>query len=155
MSLLTTLKGLPLSYSKDLQEDKEPVFDSFDNLLICLEVIKGIIKGIKINKKEMLNACKQGNLMATDLAEWIVLNLNVSFREAYKITTQIVKMAEKNNCQINDLKPKDLKSLNLKLRNKIHDFLKIENSIKYKKSFGSTAPIEVRKAIKKAKKEIY
>jgi len=154
-SLLTILKGLPLTYSKDLQEDKEPVFDSFDNLLICLEVIKGVVRGIKINKKKMLNACKQGNLMATDLAEWIVLNLNVSFREAYKITTQIVKRAEKNNCQINDLQIDDLKPLDLKLRKKIYDFLKIENSIKYKKSFGSTAPIEVKRAIKKAKKEIY
>ena len=154
-SLLTTLKSLPLTYSKDLQEDKEPVFDSFDNLLICLEVIKGVVRGMKINKKEMLNACKKGNLMATDLAEWIVLNLNVSFREAYKTTTLIVKKAEKNNCQINDLKIEDLKPLDLKLRKKIYDFLKIENSIKYKKSFGSTAPTEVKRAIKKAKKEIY
>jgi len=154
-SLLTTLKSLPLTYSKDLQEDKEPVFDSFDNLLICLEVIKGVVRGMKINKKEMLNACKKGNLMATDLAEWIVLNLNVSFREAYKTTALIVKKAEKNNCQINDLKIEDLKPLDLKLRKKIYDFLKIENSIKYKKSFGSTSPTEVKRAIKKAKKEIY
>ena len=108
ISLLTTIKGLPLTYSKDLQEDKEPVFDSFDNLLLSIEVANGIVNGFKINKNEMLNACKKGNLMATDLADWIVINYNIPFRESYKITAKIINIANKKNYQINDLSENDL-----------------------------------------------
>jgi len=154
INLLTTLKGLPLTYSKDLQEDKEPVFDSFDSLLISIKVLKGVIKGIKIRKKEMLNACNQGNLMATDLAEWFVSNLKISFRLAYKITTKIIKVAEKNNCQINNLKVEQLNFIDSNFRQKIKEFLKLENSVKCKTSFGGTAPQEIKKAIQKAKKDL-
>ena len=154
INLLTTLKGLPLTYSKDLQEDKEPVFDSFDSLLISIKVLKGVIKGIKIRKKEMLNACNQGNLMATDLAEWFVSNLKISFRLAYKITAKIIKVAEKNNCQINNLKVEQLNFIDSNFRQKIKEFLKLENSVKCKTSFGGTAPQEIKKAIQKAKKDL-
>ena len=155
ISLLTTIKGQPLTYSKDLQEDKEPVFDSFDNLLLSIEVTNGIVNGFKINKNEMLNACKKGNLMATDLADWIVINYNIPFRESYKITAKIINIANKKNYQINDLSENDLNVMGNDSGRKIKKFLKIENSINYKKSIGSTSPKEIRKAIQVAKKELY
>ena len=155
ISLLTTIKGLPLTYSKDLQEDKEPVFDSFDNLLLSIEVANGIVNGFKINKNEMLNACKKGNLMATDLADWIVINYNIPFRESYKITAKIINIENKKNYQINDLSENDLNVMGNDSGRKIKKFLKIENSINYKKSIGSTSPKEIRKAIQVAKKELY
>ena len=155
ISLLTTVKGLPLTYSKDLQEDKEPVFDSYDNLVLIIEVANGIIKGVKINKNEMLKACNKGNLMATDLADWLVINYNVSFRKAYKMIGKIISIANKKNCQINDLTIAELNIIGNDSGAKIKKFLKIENSINYKKSLGSTSPKEVKKAIQIAKKELY
>ena len=155
INLLTTLKGLPLSYNKDLQEDKEPVFDSFDNLLISIKVLKEIIKGMEVRKKEMLDACNKGNLIATDLAEWIVINLKVPFRTAYKITAKIIKIAKKNNCQINALKVEQLNFLDTNSKTKIEKFLKQKDLINNKNSFGGTAPQIVKKAIQKAKRNLY
>ena len=155
INLFTTVKGLPLTYSKDLQEDKEPVFDSFDNLELLLEVTNGIIKGMKINKKEMFNACKKGNLMATDLADWIVINHDIPFRKAYKLVAKIVDKANKNNCQIDELTANDLNIIEKNSGKEIKEFLKLEKSIFYKKSYGSTAPNQVKKAIQLAKKELY
>jgi len=155
ISLLTTVKGLPLTYNKDLQEDKEPVFDTYDNLVLIIEVANGIIKGVKINKNEMLKACNKGNLMATDLADWLVINYNVSFRKAYKMIGKIISIANKKNCQINDLTITELNIISNDSGAKIKKFLKIDNSINYKKSLGSTSPKEVKKAIQIAKKELY
>ena len=155
ISLLTTVKGLPLTYSKDLQEDKEPVFDSYDNLVLIIEVANGIIKGVKINKNEMLKACNKGNLMATDLADWLVINYNVSFRKAYKMIGKVISIANKKNYQINDLTIAELNIISNDSGAKIKKFLKIDNSINYKKSLGSTSPKEVKKAIQIAKKELY
>jgi len=155
ISLLTTVKGLPLTYNKDLQEDKEPVFDSYDNLVLIIEVANGIIKGVKINKNEMLKACNKGNLMATDLADWLVINYNVSFRKAYKMIGKVISIANKKNYQINDLTIAELNIIGNDSGAKIKKFLKIDNSINYKKSLGSTSPKEVKKAIQIAKKELY
>ena len=155
ISLLTTVKGLPLTYNKDLQEDKEPVFDTYDNLVLIIEVANGIIKGVKINKNEMLKACNKGNLMATDLADWLVINYNVSFRKAYKMIGKVISIANKKNYQINDLTIAELNIIGNDSGAKIKKFLKIDNSINYKKSLGSTSPKEVKKAIQIAKKELY
>jgi len=155
LSLLTTIKGLPLTYSKDLQEDKEPVFDSYDNLLLVLEVSNGIINGFKINKDNMLKECSKNNLMATDLADWIVINYNLTFRKAYKIITKIINIANKKKCQINDLTFSELNIIGNDSGKKIKKFLKIDNSINYKKSIGSTSPKDVKKNIQIAKKELY
>ena len=95
VSMLTIVKGLPLSYFKDLQDDKELVFNSFDNLKNCLLIFDEILKGLIINKQEMLNAASKGYTTATDLADGMVKNLNITFRESYKITSKIVNLAEK------------------------------------------------------------
>ena len=155
INLLTTLKGLPLTYNKDLQEDKIPVFDSFDNLFISIKVFQGIIKGMNVRKKEMLDACNKGNLIATDLAEWMVVNLKITFRSSYKIVAKIIKIAEKNNCQINDLKTEQLSFIETNFRKKIEKFLKQKNLINNKNSFGGTAPQKVKKAIQKANKDLF
>ena len=154
ISLLSIVKGLPLTYSKDLQEDKEPVFDSYDNLITSIDVIDGIFKGLKINKEKMKNACNNSNLMATDLADWLVMNYKISFRKAYKMIAKLVKIADKKNCQINDLTDIELNIIGNDSGLKIKKFLKIDNSINLKKSLGSTSPKEIRKAIASAKKDL-
>ena len=154
ISLLSIVKGLPLTYSKDLQEDKEPVFDSYDNLITSIDVIDGIFKGLKINKEKMKNACNNSNLMATDLADWLVMNYKISFRKAYKMIAKLVKIADKKNCQINDLTDIELNLIGNDSGLKIKKFLKIDNSINLKKSLGSTSPKEIRKAIASAKKDL-
>ena len=103
----------------------------------------------------MLKACNKGNLMATDLADWLVINYNVSFRKAYRMIGKIISIANKKNCQINDLTIAELNIIGNDSGAKIKKFLKIDNSINYKKSLGSTSPKEVKKAIQIAKKELY
>ena len=110
---------------------------------------------ISNNKSEMLNACKNGNLMATDLADWLVINYNVPFRKAYKMIAKIIGIANKKNCQINDLNISELNLIGNDSGKKIKKFLKIESSINYKKSLGSTSPTEVKKAIQNAKRELF
>ena len=154
VNLLSNLKGLPLTYSKDLQEDKEPVFDSFDNLLISLKVFKEVLNNMKINKNNMEDACNKGNLIATDLAEFIVLNSKIAFRDAYKIIAKMVKISEKNNCELSSIEFSKLNFIDKNLKEKMKIFLKQKNNTNNKKSYGSTSSYEVKKNIQKAKREI-
>ena len=117
MSLLVVLKGLPLSYSKDLQEDKEGLFDSFDSLYICIKACIGMISDVTINKEKMLEASKQGHTTATDLADWLVKELKIPFRKSHEISGRIVKLAEKNNCLLNELPLDSFKSIEKKINN--------------------------------------
>ena len=110
---------------------------------------------MNVRKKEMLDACNKGNMIATDLAEWMVVNLKITFRSSYKIVAKIIKIAEKNNCQINDLKTEQLSFIETNFRKKIEKFLKQKNLINYKNSFGGTAPQKVKKAIQKANKDLF
>ena len=89
-SILTVMKALPLSYSKDMQEDKKITFETYDNLNLCIETMNEVVKHLQINKKSMENAALIGYTLATDLTEWLVKNLNLSFRDAHSLTGQIV-----------------------------------------------------------------
>ena len=152
VNLTTLLKGLPLAYSKDLQEDKEPVFDSSKNVKNCLLNMIGIIKSLKINKNKMLKALQKGFPTATDLADYLVTYLNIAFRDAHKITGKIILLAEKQNCSLDELSLEDLKSIEPKIDSNIMKSISINSSILKKTSFGGTSPRLVLKAISDAKR---
>ena len=154
VSLLTTLKGLPMAYSKDLQEDKEPVFDSFDNMEIITVVMTQMIDELIINKKNMLVASKNGFSTATDLADWFVKNIDLPFRDAHHLAGKIVLLAEKKKCQLNELKLIEMQKFEPRINDTIFDYLSVSHSVNQKKSYGGTSFIQVKKAITRAKKKI-
>ena len=154
ISMLTIVKGLPLSYFKDLQDDKELIFKSFDTLKNSLLIFDEVLKGLIINKSEMLKAASKGYTTATDLADNIVKNLNVSFRDSYNITSKIVNLAEKLNLPFEDLTLEQLKSVDKRLNNEILQLAKLKNSVNSKKSYGGTSFENINKMINKLKKEI-
>ena len=154
ISMLTIVKGLPLSYFKDLQDDKELVFKSFDTLKNSLLIFDEVLKGLIINKREMLKAASKGYTTATDLADNIVKNLNVSFRDSYKITSKIVNLTEKLKLPFEDLTLEQLKSVDKRLNNEILNITKLKTSVNSKKSYGGTSFENINKMINKLKKEI-
>ena len=152
-SMLTILKGLPLSYFKDLQDDKELVFNSFDQIKNSILILIEILKNFSPNKKRMYELANIGYTTSTDLADYIVKYYNFSFRKAYQITSKIVNYAESKNIKLNELTLKELKKIEPKLNEDILKVFNLENSIKSKKSYGGTSFENVKKMIKKYKKE--
>ena len=152
MSMLTILKGLPLSYFKDLQDDKEIVFKSKDILINSLRVFDQILKNLYPNKKRMLELASSGYMTATDLADHLVREHSMSFRKAYKKTAEIVNFAEKKNKQLNELTLNEFRKFEPKLTNDVFNVLNLEYSIKSKKSYGGTSFDNVKKMILKYKK---
>ncbi len=152
INLINLLKGLPLAYSKDLQEDKEPVFDSSENIKNCLLNMIGIIKSLKIKKNKMLKALQKGFPTATDLADYLVTYLNIPFRDAHKITGKIILLAEKKDCSLDELSLEDLRSIEPRIDSNIIKSISISSSILKKTSFGGTSPRLVLKAISEAKR---
>tara|TARA_B100000989_G_scaffold282047_1_gene246776 strand:+ start:4279 stop:5673 length:1395 start_codon:yes stop_codon:yes gene_type:complete len=153
-SLLITLKGLPMGYSKDLQEDKEPIFDSYETVELILMVLIEMIKNIKINKNKMLKSAEKGFSTATDLADWLVKKLNYPFRKSHHLTGKIVLMAEEKNCKIVELKLNDLKKIVPDITKEVFKYITIDASVKNKKSFGGTSFEQVQKAINNAKNNL-
>ena len=153
-AMLTILKGLPLSYFKDLQDDKELVFKSFDQIKYSLQILNEILKNFSVDKKRMYELANEGYTTATDLADYIVKDLNLPFRKAYEITSKIVNYAEKNKKRFDELNIKDIKKIEPRLKDEILDLINLKNSIKSKKSYGGTAFENIKKMIKKYKKEI-
>ena len=154
ISMLTIVKGLPLSYFKDLQDDKELVFNSFDTLKNSLLIFDEVLKGLIINKPEMFKAASKGYITATDLADNMVKNLKITFRESYKITSKIVNLAEKLNLSLEDINLDQVKSIDKRLNNEILEQAKLKNSVNSKKSYGGTSFENIKKMINKLKKEI-
>lgn len=124
--LMTILKGLPLAYNKDLQEDKEPVFDSFDTLSLCLQAMKGMLESAKFNTDAMLSSAEMGYTTATALADWLVMNLNLPFRDAHHVTGAIVKMAENKGCKLDELDLADMQAINDKITDEIFSVLSVK-----------------------------
>ncbi len=154
ISMLTIVKGLPLSYFKDLQDDKELVFNSFDTLKNSLLIFDEVLKGLIVNKAQMLNAASKGYITATDLADSMVKNLNITFRESYKITSRIVNFAERLNLSLEDINLDQMKDIDKRLNNEILEQTKLKNSVNSKKSYGGTSFENIKKMINKLKKEI-
>ena len=153
-SMLTILKGLPLSYFKDLQDDKKIIFETFDTLKNCIMVMNEVLTNLTINKKRMLELTDIGNITATDLADYFVKQLNYSFRKSYDITAKIVNYCEKNKKKLKDLKLSDFKKIDKKINDSIYDVFDIYNSVKSKKSYGGTSFNNIKKMIKNYKKEL-
>ena len=146
------LKGLPLAYSKDMQEDKEPFFDAIDNLKLCLSVSEGLIKEISFNVEEMKKKMAElGYITATDIADWLVKECNIPFRDAHSITGRVVKYAEKNNLTLDEVSINEFKKIDKRITNNILKVLTLQNSLESRNSYGGTAPKLVKKALKKAK----
>ncbi len=153
-SLLIALKGLPLAYSKDMQEDKEPVFDAHDTIVISLCVMTEMIGSMYVNKEKMYQATTIGFLTATDLADWLVKKLGFSFRKSHSISGKIVKIAEVKKCELQDLTLADMQSVEPKITADIYDILTIDSSVNSKTSFGGTAFKNVKGAIKLAEDDV-
>merc|ERR1711966_408910 len=132
-SMLTILKGLPLSYFKDLQDDKEIVFKSYDTLINCLKILDEILKNTSPNKKKMLELANEGYMTATDLADYFVKNHSMTFRDAYQKTALIVNYAEKKRKKLNELTIEELKKTESKLTKDVLKVFNLENSVNSKK----------------------
>ena len=150
-SMMTILKGLPLSYFKDLQDDKKIVFDTFDNLIDSIKVLNEVLKNFSVNKIEMLNLAKRGHITATDLADYLVKNLNYPFRKSYQITAKIVNYCEKNKKNLSDLSYKELKVMEPNIKQDVIKIFDLYNSVNSKKSYAGTSFENVKKMIKKYK----
>lgn len=152
LSLMTVLKGLPMTYGKDMQEDKEPIFDTARTIQMCIVNMDGMIKGLQPIPNNMIQALQKGFPTATDLADYLVINLDIPFRDAHHLTGRIVLLAEEKDCTLESLSLKDIQKIIPKADNKILDVLKIQNSVSSRNSYGGTAPKNVLKAAREAKK---
>ena len=152
-SMLTILKGLPLSYFKDLQDDKEVVFKSNDTLINCLKIFDEILKNSSANKKQMHELANSGYITATDLADYLVKNHSMSFRKAYQKTAAVVNLAEKKKKKLNELSLEELKKIEPKLNDNVLKVFDLKNSINSKKSYGGTSFDNIKKMIMKYKKQ--
>ena len=152
-AMLTTMKGLPLSYYKDMQEDKALVFNSYDTLLESIVITNELIKSLKPNKERMLALSNEGYTTATDFADYLVQNNNLSFREAYKISAKLVNYAEKNKKQLNQLNFYEVKKMKNDLDNNVMKVFNVRNSVNLKTSYGGTSIKNIKKMISKLKKE--
>ena len=154
VGLITVMKGLPLAYSKDMQEDKEQVFDAADSLNLALCAMEGMIKDLTANKDSLEFAAKSGFSTATDLADWLVRVLNLPFREAHHITGELVGLAEQLKCDLSEIKLKEMQRIHSGITEDVFTVLSIENSVKSRSSYGGTSPEEVQFQIDRWKKEL-
>jgi argininosuccinate lyase len=150
-SLFVTMKGLPLAYSKDMQEDKEPLFDSAETIIICLRVLDGIVNDITFNTKKMRQMAGEGYSNATDFADYLVQKLNIPFRDAHHITGRVVAVAIQKELKIEELSLVELQQIKPEIEQDIFDFIKIENVVARRNSFGGTGFEQVKKQIEFAK----
>ena len=148
-SMLTILKGLPMSYFKDLQDDKKLVFSSYDNIINSLKILNEVMTNLSPNKKNMLTLAEKGYILATDLADYLTKNHSISFREAYDLTATIVNYAEKNQKNLNELTLDELKKFDSNFNKEVLKIFNLKNSINSKKSFGGTAFSYIKKMIEK------
>jgi argininosuccinate lyase len=154
VSLFTVMKGLPLAYSKDMQEDKEQVFDAADSLMLSLAAMTGMVSDMSANRAALEAAAASGFSTATDLADWLVRELGLPFRDAHHVTGSLVALAEKKGCDLPDLTLDDMRSVHAAINEGVFDFLGVHNSVASRTSYGGTAPSEVRKQITRWKEII-
>jgi len=150
VSLLTLMKGQPLAYNKDNQEDKEPLFDTVDTLIQTLRIYADMISGIKVNPDAMRNATLQGFATATDLADYLVKK-GLPFRDAHEVVAQTVKYAEDRNCDLSDIELAELQKFSALIETDVYQLLTLEGSLSSRNHIGGTAPQQVSAAIKTAR----
>jgi argininosuccinate lyase len=146
-SLMVTMKGLPLAYSKDMQDDKEPVFEAFDLLSLCLSAMTGMVSTMTFRTDRLRAFADFGFATATDLADWLVCKRDVPFREAHHITGRAVKLAEERGCGLADLSLADLQAIDARIGEDVFSVLSVHASVASRTSHGGTAPVKVREAI--------
>jgi argininosuccinate lyase len=144
VALFTVMKGLALTYSKDMQEDKEQVFDAADTLMLALAAMTGMVGDMTANRDTLKTAAASGFSTATDLADWLVRALGLPFREAHHVTGALVAMAEGKHCDLPDLTLADMQTVHPGIRAEVFDVLGVENSVRSRMSYGGTAPDQVR-----------
>mgnify|MGYP005989011429 FL=1 len=147
VGLMMVMKGLPLAYSKDMQEDKEQVFDAADSLMLALAAMQGMVKDMSANCDSLEIAAGSGFSTATDLADWLVRALNMPFRDAHHVTGTLVAMAESRGCDLPDLTLEDMQTVHEHITVDVFDVLGVHNSVASRMSYGGTAPTQVRAQI--------
>ncbi len=154
VALFTVMKGLPLTYSKDMQEDKEQVFDAADTLMLSLAAMTGMVSDMTAQKDALKTAAASGFSTATDLADWLVRALGLPFREAHHITGRLVALAEAKGCDLPDLTLAEMQSAHASITQEVYSVLGVENSVRSRQSYGGTAPDQVRAQIARWKKAL-
>lgn len=151
VSLLTVMKGLPLAYSKDMQEDKEPVFDAAKHSILAVQVMEGMMRDMTFHKEAMHHAAGRGFSTATDLADWLVRELQLPFRKAHHVVGKIVALAEEKCCTLDALTLSEMQGVEAGITEAVFSVLSVEHSVASRGSYGGTAPHNVRAAITEAK----
>ncbi|MEY4870980.1 MAG: argininosuccinate lyase [Pseudomonadota bacterium] len=147
VALFTIMKGLALTYSKDMQEDKEQVFDAADTLMLALAAMTGMVTDMTANREVLKTAAASGFSTATDLADWLVRELGLPFRDAHHVTGTLVALAEQQGCDLPDLTLAQMQGVHAGIRADVFDVLGVENSVRSRVSYGGTAPAQVRAQI--------
>jgi len=150
-NLMTVLKGLPMTYGKDMQEDKEPLFDTVKTIKYCVVVMEGMISRLEAVPDKMMEALQKGFPTATDFADYLVTNLEIPFRDAHHFTGKIVLLAESKKCSLEQLTLEEIRSIVPNVDKNILKILEIKNSVSTRTSYGGTAPKNVIEAVKRAK----
>ncbi len=154
VALLTVMKGLPLAYSKDMQEDKEQVFDAADSLMLALAAMEGMVRDMTANWDVLETAAAAGFSTATDLADWLVRELDMAFRDAHHVTGTLVALAEKKGCDLAELPLEEMRSVHDGITQGVFDVLGVRNSVASRASYGGTAPDQVRAQIARWKEKL-
>jgi argininosuccinate lyase len=152
LALLTVMKGLPLAYQKDMQEDKLPVFEAADTLELCLAATRGMVRDMRPDRERLRAAAARGFSTATDLADWLVRELGLPFRQAHHVTGEIVKRAEARGCALAELPVSEMQEIEPAITKAVYEVLDVERSVASRASVGGTAPARVREAIAAARK---
>jgi argininosuccinate lyase len=154
VALFTVMKGLPLAYSKDMQEDKEQVFDAADTLMLCLAAMEGMVADLAANREALERAAASGFSTATDLADWLVRELGLPFRDAHHVTGALVRLAEENGRDLPELTLEEMRSVYPGITKSVFGVLGVQNSVASRKSYGGTAPAQVRAQVARWKEKI-
>jgi argininosuccinate lyase len=151
-TVMVVMKGLPLAYGKDMQEDKVPVFAVADTLGLCLAAMTGMVEGMTFNTERMAADAGSGHATATDLADWLVKTLDMPFRDAHHVTGALVKMADEKTMGLHQLSLDEMQSVAPGITEAVYDVLRVEDALNSRNSFGGTAPEQVRQAVAGARK---
>ena len=154
VALFTIMKGLPLAYSKDMQEDKEQVFDAADSLMLGLAAMEGMLRDMQANVANLEKAASAGFSTATDLADWLVRAAGLPFRDAHHVTGALVALAERRGCDLPDLPLADMQAAHPAITQEIYSVLGVHNSVASRQSYGGTAPDQVRAQIARWKEKL-
>ena len=153
-ALMVTMKSLPLAYSKDMQDDKPPVFEAAGLLRLCLAAMAGMVDGADFKTQRMLQAAELGYATATDLADWLVREADIPFREAHHITGAAVKLAEKKSVALDELSIEELTAIDTRIDDRVYKALSVEASVAARNLHGGTAPAEVRNRVAQAREKL-